>query len=383
MKSIVIILAGGKGSRASKSLEKQFMHINGFSVLEHTLKKFSKIYNKNRLIIVLPKNSLNKKNLDLYKKYTNHDFIINGATRKLSVRNSIKYINKLKLTPENILIHDAARPNISLKLLNNIKDNIHKKNINYVIPYIDIDSTLKKRFKNKIDTVDRNKFITTQTPQAFKFNKVSKLYFKKDKITDDAQLVEIYKINKGMFIKGETTNIKITNKDDLELFKKLNNHTISFKVGNGFDVHRLVPGDGIMLGGVKIKSNKKLSGHSDGDVILHALCDSILGAISKKDIGTLFPSSNKRLKNAKSSIFLTKIMKMLDTTDYTVSNIDVTIICQSPSLKNYKDKIKKNIIKLTKLKSNQLNIKAKTTDYLGLIGNSRAISCWITTTVKK
>ena len=383
MKSIVVILAGGKGSRLNKSKEKQFVKVNGYSILEHTLNKFLECYSKNRLLIVLPIANLNKIELNKYKKYTSHKFIINGSTRKQSVRNSIEYIKNLNKIPENILIHDAARPNISTKLINNIKNNIHKKNMNFVIPYLNIDSTLKKKIGNKVETLNRKTFITTQTPQAFKFLKISELYNFNDKITDDAQLVELYNVSSGKYIEGEIDNIKITNKDDLELFRKLNTHNISFKVGNGFDVHRLVPGDGIMLGGVKIKSDRKLSGHSDGDVILHALCDSILGAISKKDIGTLFPSSNKKLKDAESSIFLIKIMEILNTTGYEVSNIDVTIICQSPSLKNYKDKIKKNIMKLTRLKNNQLNIKAKTTDYLGLIGNSKAISCWITTTIKK
>ena len=383
MKSIAVILAGGKGSRLTKSIQKQFIEVNGYSVLEHTLKRFLECFTKNRLIIVLPINKINKQELDIYKKYTKHTFIHSGPSRKQSVKNSIEYINSFNKIPENILIHDAARPNVSLKLLNNIKNNIHKKNINYVIPFLNINSTLKKKVANTYNTKNRNDFITTQTPQAFKFLKISKLYNLKDKITDDAQLIEIYKINNGKYIKGELGNIKITNKDDLDLFKTLNTHNISFKVGNGFDVHRLVPGNGIMLGGVKVKSDKKLSGHSDGDVILHALCDSILGAISKKDIGTLFPSSDKKLKNAESSIFLKEIIKILNVTGYIISNIDVTIICQSPNLKNYKDKIKKNIMNLTKLKNNQLNIKAKTTDYLGLIGNSKAISCWITTTIKK
>ena len=383
MKSIAVILAGGKGSRLTKSIQKQFIEVNGYSVLEHTLKRFLECFTKNRLIIVLPINKINKHELDIYKKYTKHKFIHSGPSRKQSVKNSIEYINSFNKIPENILIHDAARPNVSLKLLNNIKNNIHKKNINYVIPFLNINSTLKKKVANMYNTQNRNDFITTQTPQAFKFLKISKLYNLKDKITDDAQLIEIYKINNGKYIKGELGNIKITNKDDLDLFKTLNTHNISFKVGNGFDVHRLVPGNGIMLGGVKVKSDKKLSGHSDGDVILHALCDSILGAISKKDIGTHFPSSDKKLKNAESSIFLKKIIKILNITGYIISNIDVTIVCQSPNLKNYKGKIKKNIMNLTKLKNNQLNIKAKTTDYLGLIGKSKAISCWITTTIKK
>ena len=383
MKSIAIILAGGKGSRLSTANEKQFIKVNGYTILEHTLKKFSEVYNKKSILIVFPHSQTGNKRFNLYNKYTDHDFIVGGHSRKKSVRNSIEYIKSLEQHPENILIHDAARPNISIKLLNNIKNNIHKKKINYVIPYLNIDSTLKKRIGNKVFTQNRKSFITTQTPQAFKFLKISKLYNLNDKITDDAQLVEIYKIKNGKYIKGDINNIKITNKEDLDLFKRLNTLNILFKVGNGFDVHKLVPGDGIMLGGVKIKSDKKLSGHSDGDVILHALCDSILGAISKKDIGTMFPSSNKTFKNAKSSIFLKKIMKIINETNYTISNIDVTIICQSPNLKTYKEKIKKNLMKLTKLKDTQLNIKAKTTDYLGLIGNSKAISCWVTTTIKR
>ena len=219
MKSIAVILAGGKGSRLTKSIEKQFIEVNGYSVLEHTLKTFLEIFTKSRLIIVLPINKINKQELDIYKKYTKHKFIHSGPTRKQSVKNSIEYINSFNKIPENIIIHDAARPNVSIKLLNNIKNNIHKKNINYVIPYLNISSTLKKKVGNKYNTQDRNDFITTQTPQAFKFLKISELYNYKDKITDDAQLIEIHKVKNGKYIKGEVGNIKITNKEELDLFK--------------------------------------------------------------------------------------------------------------------------------------------------------------------
>ena len=382
MKSIALILAGGKGSRLGSPIEKQFIKINGQTILEHTLNKFSKSFSKKNLLIVIPNKEINKKSSKIYMKYTNHELISNGSTRKESVRNAIKYINNLKDKPENLLIHDAARPNVSNSLIAKIKSNIHKKNINYVVPYLDIDSTLKKYESNELITLNRNDFITTQTPQAFKYNIISKFYFKNDVITDDAQLIEIYKVKNGKYIKGDIGNFKITNKIDLDLFRNINTNNTIFRVGNGFDVHRLVKGDGIMLGGIKVKSDKKLAGHSDGDVILHALCDSLLGAMSKKDIGTYFPSSDRRLKNAPSSKFITEIMKKISKTNYLISNVDITIICQSPSLKSYKDKIKKNIMKLTKLKNNQLNVKAKTTDYLGLIGNSKAISCWITSTLK-
>ena len=382
MKSIIIVLAGGKGSRLSKNKHKQFLQVNGRTILEHTLLKFKQIFNKKSIIVVVPHIIKNTDLLNKYNKFTSHKLIYGGATRKKSVENALKYINDLIIKPENVLIHDAARANISLTLIKNINRNINKKNINFVIPYTSIDSTLKEKNSNQIKTINRKNYIMTQTPQAFKYKIVNKLYFNKYLVTDDAELAEIYKIPRGLYIKGEIENFKITTKKDLDTFKKINTSEISFKVGNGFDVHRLVKGNGIMLGGIKIKSDKKLAGHSDGDVIIHALCDSILGALSKKDIGTHFPSSDLKFKEADSSIFLIKIMKYINNSNYNISHIDITIICQSPSLKNYKEKIKKNLLKLTKLKSNQLNVKAKTTDYLGLIGKSKAISCWITTTIK-
>ena len=118
MKSIVIILAGGKGSRLSAVNEKQFIKVNGYTILEHTLKKFLNVYKKKSILIVIPYSKISKKRLSLYNKYTEHDFIIGGLTRKQSVKNSLEYIKTLNKIPDNILIHDAARPNVSIKLLN-------------------------------------------------------------------------------------------------------------------------------------------------------------------------------------------------------------------------------------------------------------------------
>ena len=382
MKSIVVILAGGKGSRVSTVKNKQFIRINGYSILEHSLRKFNQVYKKSELIIAFPKSMISDKTSLLYKKYTTHKLVSGGVTRKKSVENVLKYLDSLHKKPENVLIHDSARPNISINLIKNIKKQIHKKDVNFVVPYENVTSTLKFKNFDKLKTLNRSNYIITQTPQAFKYNVATKIFFNKHSITDDAQLAEIYKIPRGIYLKGESENLKITTKRDVDLFKKLVANEITFRVGNGFDVHRLVKGNGIMLGGIKIKSNQQLAGHSDGDVILHALCDSILGSLSKKDIGTYFPSSDKKFKDAASSIFLLEVLKFIKKSNYEISNIDITVICQSPSLNNYKEKIKKNLMDITKLKSNQLNVKAKTTDYLGLIGKSQAISCWITTTIR-
>ena len=136
MKSIALILAGGKGSRLGSSIEKQFITVNGHTILEHTLNKFSKSFSKKNLLIVLPHNEINKKNSKIYMKYTDHELISSGSTRKESVKNAIKYINNLIDKPENLLIHDAARPNVNSSLIAKIKFEIHKKNINYVVPYL-------------------------------------------------------------------------------------------------------------------------------------------------------------------------------------------------------------------------------------------------------
>ena len=382
MKTIVIILAGGKGSRLSNKIHKQLIKVDNQTLLEHVLKKISLVFKSSELLIVIPKELFKNREIISLNKYTDNEFVSGGNTRKESVRNAIIYINERNIRPDNILIHDGARPNVSIKLLKKIKSLISNNDINFVVPYLLLSDTLKKKSDNNFKTLKRDNLILTQTPQAFKFNKVSRLYFNNNKITDDAQLAEIYGIKKGEYILGDVENIKITNTNDLELYKKIRSGNITFKVGNGFDVHKLGPGTGIYLGGIIIKSKFRLIGHSDGDVVLHALCDSILGTINKDDIGTHFPSSEAKYKDFASTAFLIDTMKLFNQTLGIISNIDITIICQSPNLKNYKNMIKLNIAKLTKINISKINIKAKTTDYLGLIGKSKAISCWVTTTAK-
>ena len=382
MKTIVIILAGGKGSRLSNKIHKQLIKVDNQTLLEHVLKKISLVFKSSELLIVIPKELFKNREIISLNKYTDNEFVSGGNTRKESVRNAIIYINERNIRPDNILIHDGARPNVSIKLLKKIKSLISNNDINFVVPYLLLSDTLKKKSDNNFKTLKRDNLILTQTPQAFKFNKVSRLYFNNNKITDDAQLAEIYGIKKGEYILGDVENIKITNTNDLELYKKIRSGNITFKVGNGFDVHKLGHGTGIYLGGIIIKSKFRLIGHSDGDVVLHALCDSILGTINKDDIGTHFPPSEGKYKHFASTAFLIDTMKLFNQTLGIISNIDITIICQSPNLKNYKNMIKLNIAKLTKINISKINIKAKTTDYLGLIGKSKAISCWVTTTAK-
>ena len=194
-----------------------------------------------------------------------------------------KLSEKKKYKPNNILIHDAARPDFTIKLLRELLGHL-KRNI-AVIPYINSKDTIKYRVKNELYNLNRENTYLTQTPQAFKFKKLYELAInEKSKITDEATLF-VNKNSKIKFIKGENNNNKITFKSDIKLAKTF--------FGIGFDIHRLVRNKKLYLGGAKIPFHSGLKGHSDGDVILHSIIDSILGAMRNKDIGSFFPNTKK------------------------------------------------------------------------------------------
>ena len=149
---------------------------------------------------------------------------------------------------------------------------------------------------------------------------------------------------------------------------------MSYKIGHGIDVHQLVKGESLILGGIKIKSDKGTLGHSDGDALLHALTDAILGALALGDIGTFFPSTEDKWKNANSQIFLNYALKQLKDNNYIINNIDINIILQKPAINKYVKTIKKNLSKIINVNSNLISIKATTTDFLGYIGENKGIA---------
>ena len=186
---------------------------------------------------------------------------------------------------------------------------------------------------------------------------------------------------KGLIINGSKKNIKITDKEDLDIFKSLRKGKIYS--GIGFDVHRLVKKRKLYLGGIKIPFNFGLEGHSDADPVLHAIIDSLLGACKMGDIGKLFSNSNKKYKNIRSTILLNNVVKLIESKNFSINNIDVNIIAQKPKIKIYSKKMIKMISKICKINTNQINIKGKTAEKLGLIGKGQAIACEVIASVIK
>ena len=166
---------------------------------------------------------------------------------------------------------------------------------------------------------------------------------------------------------GELENHKITYGTDIKKTK------VYF--GIGFDIHKLIRGKTLYLGGAKIPFHSGLLGHSDGDVILHAIIDAILGAIQSKDIGTYFPSNKNKFKNIRSPKMLLPVLKILKKKNFSINNLDINLICQRPNVSKFRNKIVSTLSKLLYLDKNKINLKGKTVDKLGLIGEEKAIAC--------
>ena len=367
MNNCFIILAAGESKRFNSKTPKPYHLYNGKPLIQHSIDK-ARLYKKiNKIIIVI-----NKKHKKFIKnlKIMDVKIIIGGKTRSESTFKSLLALKRNHVS--NVLIHDAARPNFSIKLIDKLFKEL--KFNKCVVPAIKINDSIKFKNKKKIINLNRENVYLTQTPQAFDYKELYKLQNdKSSKITDDASLF-ISSGKKIKIIDGEINNKKITINSDI----KING---SIKYGIGFDVHRLGPKRKLYLGGIKIPSKLGTVGHSDGDPVLHAITDAILGACKMGDIGEKFSNKNKKFKNIRSTILLSKIIKQIKNKDYFINNIDINIITQVPKIQKHKNKIVNSIAKLCDISPSQINIKGKTTEKLGVIGKEKAIACEVITSV--
>jgi len=366
MSNCFIILAAGQSKRFKSSKPKQYILYNNKPIYEHSVDKVLKSGLFKHIILVV------KNNFFIKKKYPKNVKIIKGGKeRSDSSLLGLKYVKRLNV--KNVLIHDAARPNFSVKMLNNILNNLKKNKA--VIPYISATDSIKYNFKNTTYNLIKENALLTQTPQGFRYKDLFKISLNNKKNVQDEASLFINRNLKVKFIKGENTNYKITYNNDIKQNKIF--------YGIGFDVHRLVPGRKLYLGGLKIKSNLGTLGHSDGDPVLHAITDAILGACKMGDIGQKFSNKSKKYKNIRSTILLKKIINEIKLKDYYINNLDVNIITQTPKISKLRKKMIQFISDICEIQKNQINIKGKTTEKLGLIGKEKAIACEVITSVIK
>ncbi len=383
MNTAAIILAAGESSRfrqAGFTEKKQFFKLQGVPLFWRSASCFAKNPSIGSLVFVFSPTELTARqkqvdelNLARPLGVTIH-CTAGGKTRQDSVYNGL-----LALPPKTdiVLIHDGARPFLQAalvsRLLQELKEN---KDIDGVIPALAVTDTIKE-VKNGIvqKTLEREILQSVQTPQAFFVPALRAAHEKaaseKRLGTDDATLVELA----GGTVKvicGDAMNKKITTPDDIALLAE-NPTPPRPCTGFGYDVHKFGGERPLILGGVPIAGDLKISAHSDGDVVLHALTDALLSCCGQGDIGDLFPDTNKQFENMSSSIFVAKALEIFQKNNFMLCHIDITIITQIPKIAPYKKMIRKNIAKLLHIKEEYINIKATTEEGLGFTGKKEGI----------
>ena len=368
MKNALILLAGGLGKRAGFKEPKQFLKIGNTNLLEYFLSNLDeKLFDIVIIAIMSKKISADVKLIQKKYKNLNIKFAKSGKTRQISVKNSLIKLNSYK--PLNVLIHDSARPLASIELIKRIIKNLNKysSSIPYVI-YHDM-----KKLNNKT-LLKKDKIINIQTPQGFKFQKIynAHKYSKNINESDDSSLFEKngYKLK---MIEGEISNNKITTKKDIKFFNSYRDK--EFRSGIGYDIHKIDYSSKkkLVLCGIKI-NHPPLIGHSDADVGLHAICDSILGALCMNDIGFHFKNTDKKWKNANSKIFIDFCKKKLIQKGFKIVNIDINFICEKPNISKLSLLMKKNLSYMLNIPINIISIKATTNEKISLIGNKEGIA---------
>ena len=361
-----ILLAGGDSLRFSSNTNKLLAKFKNKNLLTHNIDFLKELKFKKITVVI---NTIKKANIS---NFDDLEIIKGGKTRSESVKNAL---NKSKFKSKYVLIHDAARPLNSQKIINNIIKNLIEKQYDCVVPFSRCSDTVVVNHEN----LDREKIKLIKTPQGFVKNKIIYLHKRnnKNKLTDDSQLFRNEKNNyKIKYLLQNEINFKITYKDELNSLNKLIRN--NFLAGIGYDIHKTkktIKNNFVKLGGVKIKSKIKVISHSDGDVVLHAITDSILGALSQRDIGTYFPNTKRNL-NRNSIDFLNYALKKMTFRKMLINNIDIMIVSEEPKINPHFEIIISSLSKLLKTDKKNITIKATTNEKSGLIGSGDFIACW-------
>ncbi|MEO1090970.1 MAG: bifunctional 2-C-methyl-D-erythritol 4-phosphate cytidylyltransferase/2-C-methyl-D-erythritol 2,4-cyclodiphosphate synthase [Pseudomonadota bacterium] len=306
--------------------------------------------------------------------------VTGGSSRAESVRNALHAIHERG--PARVLIHDAARPLVSTRLIERVVRALDAHDA--VVPGLAVRDTLKRVDDGLIeDTVDRNGLVAVQTPQGFDYQLLCRAHATDvaDTATDDAMLVERLGVPVHV-VEGEFVNMKITDPPDLaHAARFLDDGVLETRVGTGFDVHRLEPGDAIVLGGLTLASPARAIGHSDADVALHALTDALLGTLGDGDIGTLFPPSEDRWRGADSALFLREACHRVRARGGELRHLDLTILCERPKIGPHRDAMRARIAAIVELEVARVSVKATTTEQLGFTGRGEGIAAQAVATV--
>lgn len=369
-----LIVAAGTGSRAQLNQSKVLYLINHKPLFMYSVEAFLELGFK--IVLVVSKNDLNE-----IQNYINPEkvvVVIGGKTRSESVKFGLKVVQ----TPY-VYIHDAARPLITKKAILEIEKSLQFHDA--VLLAERLTSSLKRVEHNELSSLKRDAYVLAQTPQAFLTEKIRYAYIRnEDAYEDDISLYQaFYPEEKVFVVYNEDPNLKVTYPIDFQYVKMHLEKEEPMRIGHSFDIHQLVENRPLILGGIQIPYEKGLLGHSDADVLLHAIAEAMLGALSLGDLGTYYPDTNPQFKDINSMRILKEIYEMIRQKGYIVGNIDSTVYAELPKLNPYITQIKQNISKNLNILEDQIAVKATTYEKMDAIGEKKAIAAEAVVLLKK
>jgi 2-C-methyl-D-erythritol 4-phosphate cytidylyltransferase/2-C-methyl-D-erythritol 2,4-cyclodiphosphate synthase len=390
MTTVAIIPAAGSGKRMQGDLPKQYLPVDGKMILLHTLSVFRLSPDIDEIILVVPEEDIPMVRQMIIEprgiSKVRH-VMAGGKQRQDSVRNGLAAVED---QVDIVLIHDAVRPLISESLIHQAVREAEKHGA--VTVGMPVKDTIKSVDTGGwiVETLNRKVLWMTQTPQAFRRSVIQEAYRRADEDqfygTDDASLVERMGCRVKM-IASSYANIKITTPEDLLmaefLIKKHKEGRDLVRIGFGYDSHRLIEGRRLVLGGVEIPHHKGLSGHSDADVLVHAVCDAILGALAAGDIGRHFPDADPAYKDISSLKLLERVRIIGEQRGYGVHNIDTTVVLEKPKISEYIHAMSLKLAEALKIPEENVSIKAKTDEGMGFVGRQEGVAAYAVATIIK
>jgi len=372
MKTAAIIVAAGSGIRAGGSVPKQFAPLAGKPMLAHSYAAMTSHPDIDTVLVVIGEGQ----EAMLRAALGDVDFVVGGASRRESVANGLAALGD---DAGRVLIHDAARPFLPHAVIDRLLAAL--ETVSGAIPGLPVADTLVSASGV---SVPRDGLTRVQTPQAFRGDAIRAAHADwpvESEATDDAQMVRALGLDVAV-VEGSTMLEKITHPADFSAAEARFGASMRVRTATGYDVHRFAEGEALWLGGVKVPYSRGLSGHSDADVVLHAITDALLGTIGAGDIGMHFPPSEPRWRGAASAQFLQHAASLVAAEGGVIDFVDVTIICEAPKVGPHREAIRASIASILGLKVSEVSVKATTTERLGFTGRGEGMAAQAVATVR-
>ena len=391
MRKAVLIVAAGRGARAAAEAAqpKQYCRIGTKAMLTHTVSAFAAHPGITDILVVIHPDDTALYE-DACRTFRGRLMApaMGGLRRQDSVRAGLEALEGTG--PDIVLIHDAARPFVDEALISRVIATLQDQA--GALPCLPVTDTLKRGEDGRVaGTVPRAGLWRAQTPQGFKFDAILAAHRAAAKdstldFTDDASVAEWFGLDVAL-VEGSEHNRKLTTAEDLKIADEMlrterESAAGTVRVGSGYDVHALGPGDAVILCGVRIPHTKTLVGHSDADVGLHALTDALLGTIADGDIGTHFPPSDARWRGAASDIFLKAAADKIKARGGVIVHVDVTLLCEAPRIGPHRDAMRAAMAGTLGIDVDQVSVKATTNEGLGFVGRAEGIAAMASATVR-